>query len=145
MAERGFTLLELLVVLAVLAILLRFAPVFGPHGPGGVATRVSAQEIAALLRQARSQAIATNRDVVVAFDVGAGRFGVAGAGESRSLPPDTTMTIVSAAEERLDARTSAIRFFPNGMSTGGTLTLRQGSRGASLSIDWLTGRVSVGE
>ena len=39
--------------------------------------------------------------------------------------------------------TGAIRFFPDGSSTGGRVTLMVGERSYAVDVDWLTGRVRV--
>jgi hypothetical protein len=39
----------------------------------------------------------------------------------------------------------AIRFAPNGRCSGGIMVLTAGSLTRTLRVDWLTGRVSVGD
>ena len=37
----------------------------------------------------------------------------------------------------------AIRFYPDGSSTGGRITVSSGERKFLVDVDWLTGRVSI--
>ena len=43
----------------------------------------------------------------------------------------------------LDDKTGAIRFFPDGGSDGGRVTIAAGERKYEVDIDWLTGRVAI--
>jgi hypothetical protein len=45
------------------------------------------------------------------------------------------------ANKRLDV--GVIRFFGDGSSTGGSVTILQGERRSDVTVDWLTGRVSL--
>lgn len=49
----------------------------------------------------------------------------------------------SAREDQANATTGRIRFFPDGSSTGGRITLKRGQREWHVNVAWLTGAVSV--
>ena len=136
--QAGFTLVEMLVVLAVLAGLLGLVLTRGPARSAALDMREAAGAVAGALRLARGQAIAGNRSVAVAFKPAGARFQV-GAGPVRGLPAGIALAVVSAQEQR-----AAIRFFPDGSSSGGRVELAGRGRGAQIGVDWLTGRVSVG-
>jgi general secretion pathway protein H len=42
-----------------------------------------------------------------------------------------------------DYGTAAIRFFPDGSSSGGTISLSGANRDYFIGVDWLTGRVEL--
>ena len=42
-----------------------------------------------------------------------------------------------------DDKVGAIRFYPDGSSTGGRITVASGERKYLVDVDWLTGRVSI--
>ena len=128
-------------LLALIATLSASAP---PPGrlPGEVTA--AARQLAAALRQARSDAMAQNRAVTVAIDVAARRYRV----DAREavLPPQVTLTVDAAQTEQADATTGGIRFFPDGSSTGGRIDVRptaEESRANRIAVDRLTGRISV--
>lgn len=51
--------------------------------------------------------------------------------------------MTAAAAESLNPVLTAIRFNPDGSSTGGRIELAQGSRYMSVGVDWLTSRISI--
>ena len=50
---------------------------------------------------------------------------------------------MAAASEQIDDSQGRVRFFPDGTSTGGRLTLTQNERKYYVVVDWLTGRVEL--
>lgn len=145
MSSRGFTLIELLVVLAVLTLIVGVAaPLFSNALPG-LELKSAAREVAAGLRSARSEAIARNREAAFTLDVASRRFAVSGREEIRKLPAELEISFVTAHSERLDETTGVIRFFPDGSSTGGRVSLASGAREYHVDVDWFTGRISIRE
>jgi general secretion pathway protein H len=133
-AEAGFTLLEMLTVLAIIAIALVFAaPAFRNSGGGGL--RLQIARLAAELRMTRATAIAQNRPVAFLFDGRSRAFGVAGTRTPTVLPASIGMSSNSAREPLV--------FFPDGSSTGGRFTLSDGRQALSARVEWLTGAVVV--
>jgi general secretion pathway protein H len=58
------------------------------------------------------------------------------------LPTGMTVTVTAAAADVEPGRVAAIRFFPDGSSTGGRIELRLHERRAVVAVDWLSGRVT---
>jgi general secretion pathway protein H len=142
--EPGFTLFEVLVVLAIIGLVTAVvAPVLF-RGLAGTEARTVAYEIAAALRQARSEAAAQNVDVAVVFDLSGHAFAVERS-RPRAVPEGVAIELYAASVEQLDAATGGIRFFPDGSATGGQVTIGEGETRYNVDVDWLTGRVSVGE
>jgi general secretion pathway protein H len=106
--------------------------------------RKVAYDIAAALRQARSEAAAQNVDVAVVFDLSGHAFAVERS-RPRAVPEGVAIELYAASVEQLDAATGGIRFFPDGSATGGQVTIGEGETRYNVDVDWLTGRVSVGE
>jgi general secretion pathway protein H len=140
--SRGFTLLELVVVLTLLSLLLIVLPP-AIRGGGDAGLRAAAHDVAAGLRRAQSEAVARNRAVAFVLDVNAHRFRVGAGGATRALPDDVALRLYTAGSELIDAATGAIRFYPDGSSTGGEITLSSETRDYHVAVDWLTGRVSI--
>ena len=140
---RGVTLLELLIVMALMAIL---AGVVMPMFGGGVSTtelRSSARQIAAGLRSARSEALAQRRETFLVLDVAGKRFKVDQDPREHKLPSGVDLKLFTAQNDLVDASTGAIRFFPDGGSNGGRITIAAGTRKYEVDVDWLTGRVAI--
>jgi len=140
----GFTLIELLVSLAVLGLILSLIVGYKPPWSRGLGLRATAAELAAGLRLARSEAILSNRPVVLDLDLTGHRYRV-GTGTPRLLPADLSLELLTISGEALNDREAAIRFNPDGSSTGGRITLADERRRLSVGVDWLTGRVSVAD
>ncbi len=140
----GFTLIELLVVLAVIAFIFTIVPPLFDKGLGSTSLKASVRGIAGTLRQARSEAITRNREITFTIDVEGHRYGI-GNRLGGSVPPEAEISLFTAQSERIDATTGNIRFFPNGGSTGGRVSIAHDQRKYDISIDWLTGQVSVAE
>jgi general secretion pathway protein H len=138
----GFTLIELVVVLAILGFAM--ALIIGYHAPGGgtLSLRGTAAELASALRLARSEAIATNHPVALTIDLAAHRYRV-GTDAPRAVPAGFSLSLVTVSGETFGATVGAIRFNPDGSSTGGRLRVADARRALVIGVDWLTGRVGV--
>ena len=141
--EPGVTLLELLIVLSIMAII---AGLVIPLVGGGVSSaelKAAAREVAAGLRLARSEAMASRRDTRLVLDMEQRRFQVEGDRRVHALPPKLDLKLYTAQSDLVSDRVGAIRFFPDGGSNGGRITLASGERKFDVDIDWLTGRVAI--
>ena len=139
----GFTLLEMLIVLALMAIVAGVViPIFGT----GVSTtdlKRATREVAAGLRLARSQAIAQRSESVLVLDVAGRTFSVPPDPRVHSMPAGIELKLFTAQRDLVSEQVGAVRFFPDGGSTGGRITLAAGERKFDVDIDWLTGRVAI--
>ncbi len=141
--DSGYTLIELLVVLALLGLITAIAvPSFTTALPGA-RLRAAARDLGAELRFARARAIASNRETLLTVDLTNRRYEVEGAGKSRALPDGLELVMRTAQSEIVGAERASIRFFPDGGSTGGRITLTLGARVYLVGVDWLTGRITV--
>ncbi|HEY1410651.1 MAG TPA: GspH/FimT family pseudopilin [Rhodopila sp.] len=124
--QAGFTLIEMIVVIAIMAMVAGLVLVKQPWHSTGLNTDATVRALTNALRLARSRAIAQDRDVAV---VTAPRgFSVDG-GPPWALP----------REESLNP--AQVVFTPDGGSTGGTIMLAAGRRRIVVDVNWLTGRV----
>lgn len=142
---RGFSLLELIVVLAIVALLAGLVP---PVLNGlGLTTelRSGAARLAAGLRTARTVAVTRQREAAVTLDLEQRSFSVTGNPRIVALPADERVAINlhTARSEVDDEDLGRIRFFPDGSSTGGHITLADDKVVYRVNVDWLTGRVDV--
>ncbi len=106
MAERGFTLIELIVVLAVMSLAIAAVPIVMSGGISGLQLKAAARDVANALRHARGRAIALNDEVVFSIDGDSGRYAVT-PGERGGVLAEGTEVIV-----RPDATAGDVRFFP---------------------------------
>jgi general secretion pathway protein H len=143
--EDGFTLLELIVVLA-LGAMIYAVMLSAPLGKASAADlKAAARTLASGLRQAQTVAMATRRDALLTIDVDAREFLTSGEAQVRRLPDNVDVKLFTAQSEVSSDRRGSIRFYPDGSSTGGRITVSSGERKYLVDVDWLTGRVSIGE
>jgi general secretion pathway protein H len=140
--EAGFTLIEMLVVVAVMGFALGLIITRGPVRSQSLEMKAAVNEVAQGLRLARSRAIATNTPVQFAVDVPARSFRI-DRGAPTILPSSLSIAMTAVSQETLGSRLGAIRFNGDGSATGGRIELADGQRRAQVGVDWLTGRVSV--
>lgn len=142
--QAGFTLIEMIVVLAILSFALVLITGFRPLRSRSLEINTAAADIAAQMRLARSAAIAGNRPVAVEFDL-AGHSYHTGNAARRRLSPNFSLELLTILGERRDANIGGIRFNPDGSSTGGRIVISDGSQRLAIGVDWLTGRVGVAD
>ena len=138
----GFTLIEVIVVLVILGLGIGLLTTRGPLRSSALDLRAATSEITQVLRLARARAIATDRQIVVALDPAGSAFRV-GSGPAQTLPRGVVLE--ATAVQGPAAGIAAFRFAPDGSASGGRITLTAGGRSTMVGVDWLTGRVSVGE
>ena len=138
--DAGFTLIEMLVVLAILALTATFAGPLLSGGLEGVRLEIAASELAAALRITRSAAITRNTPTIVTIDVDHRTFGSTVVSQ-RSFAPNIDAKLTFASGIRSASSDGGFQFFPDGSSTGGDVTLSLRGKQAKLCIDWLTGTV----
>ena len=141
--DHGVTLLELLIVLMLMALIAGIAiPMFG----GGVSSsdlKSAAREVAAGLRFARDQAIAQRAESLLELNLQGRTFRVPPDPRTHRLPERLDLKLYTAQRDLVDEKIGAIRFFADGGSNGGRVTLASGERKYDVDVDWLTGRVSI--
>jgi general secretion pathway protein H len=135
----GFVLAEVLVALAVLALIAAIVLPRLASGTDSARLKVSAMQLAGILRNDRVAAMQTGAVVVTGVDL-AGRSVASGATRAAmTLPADVTLNVTYAAVES----NPGVRFFPNGSSSGASLTLVAQSVAYDVRVDWFTGAVNV--
>ena len=141
--ETGFTLLETICVLAIIAMLAAIALPAFPRGTSRTMLEAYALETAALLKADRNAAI--RRGVAVATDLGSiSRTIRSGAtGRLVQLPQDVGFNAILASQCRQQAAGTTIQFLPSGMSCGGTLFLSRLGTTFEVRVTWLTGGVEI--
>ncbi|HUN46510.1 MAG TPA: GspH/FimT family pseudopilin [Stellaceae bacterium] len=143
--ERGFTLIELVVVLAILALATALVTPLLSRGRDRAEFDATVREVAAALRETRSLAMTRDRSEALLVDVAHGVLRWGGRPADHRVPRSIRLALLTTAGERLDEESGDIRFFPDGSSTGGHVTLMQGERRRDVFVDWLSGRISVGD
>jgi general secretion pathway protein H len=143
--QRGFTLLELLVVLVLAVVLVTLVPPLLSGMSGATELRAAARQLAAGLRLARNEAVTGQREAVLTLDLAQHRFAVTGDPREIALPDSVALHLYTAQSELLDQTTGNVRFFPDGSSTGGAITVSGPKLAYRVNVDWLTGGIAIVE
>ncbi|HEU0278121.1 MAG TPA: GspH/FimT family pseudopilin [Rhodanobacteraceae bacterium] len=138
---RGFTLIEMLAVIVLIAIGASVAAV-SLHGRSRGELSAAAQGIAAGLRDTRTRAMAHGKPEWFTLDLKTHAYRVPGR-PPRGLPAAATLAATTAKVGPQPAGVARIGYFPDGSSSGGHITLSERHRVLRVDVDWLTGAVTV--
>lgn len=136
----GFTLLEMLVVLAIIALAATALPVLTAGLPG-VRLRAEADRIAGTLRDLRERAIREDATTELLVDPVTRTYTASGEPRAHRLPEAVVSIALEAAIAAPVPDARRIRFFADGTATGGTVVLRGVRRAMLVTVDWLSGAV----
>ena len=141
-SQKGFTLVELVVVLVLVGVVVGIgAAAMGRQLPGQ-RLQQSARELAAQLRYTRAQAIATGQPQVFTLDART-REWQAGTRRDGRLARDIAIVATGARNEQQRDGVAAVRFFPEGAATGGRFLLSHGEAAWHMDVEWLTCEVRM--
>ena len=141
--EAGFSLLEIICVVAIFAILASIALPTIPRGTSRARIQSYALAMATLLKADRDTAV--RRGSVIATEIDPKtRFIRSGAtGRIVRVPDDVKFDALLAKQCQRRAASSSIRFLASGMSCGGVITLTRGGAGFEVRVNWLTGGIDI--
>ncbi len=122
----GFTLIEMIVVIAVMAMIAGLVMIRQPWHSAGLTMQATERAFISALRLARSRAIAQDRIVPVV--TGSAGFAIDG-GALLTLPNNEVMS---------DSR---FVFMPDGGSSGATIILGSKTHRIAVTVNWLNGRI----
>jgi len=138
---QGFTLVELLVVFAIMAMVVGVVPIAFERIREVAQYRDTLRGISSGLRAARQEALIARAETYFVVDLAKHNYGVAGG--SMTVVPDALQIRATVAGIEARGQEMAIRFFPDGGSTGGSIAIvRPSGAGTRMQVDWLSGRVT---
>jgi general secretion pathway protein H len=139
----GFTLLEIVCVVALVAILAAIVVPALPRGTSRARLEAYAVEAAAMLKADRDAAIRNRVQIATEIDAPRRLVRSGSTGRVIRLPDDVRFDALLAARCNQRAAGPTIRFFASGMSCGGTIALTRLGVGYQVRVNWLTGGVEV--
>ncbi|MFG1302085.1 prepilin-type N-terminal cleavage/methylation domain-containing protein [Xanthobacter sp. V3C-3] len=139
----GFSLLEMVCALAIVAALAALALPRLPLATSRSQLEARAVELAALLKADRAAALRRAVPVATELDAPSGRIRSGAGGRALRMPSDVRMETVLPQLCNGAPAGGRIAFLPSGMSCGGVVRLTRGGTGYEVRVNWLTGGVEI--
>ncbi|MEO8802840.1 MAG: GspH/FimT family pseudopilin [Rudaea sp.] len=136
----GFTLIELVAVIVLIGIALSVVSLSFSKSMSNARVQAASRDLVAALRYTRGQAIVKGKQAALDLDMQNNTYQAPGKSLVK-LPKEMHMTLLTAETEQTGATSGRIRFFPDGASTGGHISVFMGNREWRINVSWLTGRV----
>lgn len=140
--QSGFTLIEVLVVIALIALIGSMTAVAMSGGLQGIRLRATSKDIASQLRFTRAQAIASGQPQRFVINPAGHRYVAPGKSNGR-IPAQIGVRFYGARQASAQAGEGAIVFYPDGASTGGNVQLTAQQATRRITVAWLTGEVRL--
>lgn len=137
----GYTLLEMIIVLALMALILSVSLPLSFPGWRNESLTSQARMLGVMLKSARMLAISNNTESLVEADLVKHEVRASGVSEPLRIDRHLRVSLLTARQE-IEKEKGAIRFFPDGSSTGGTFRLESENRAIAIHVSWLTGLIS---
>jgi general secretion pathway protein H len=141
--ESGFTLLEMVCVIALVAMLAAVLLPLLPRSTSRSRLQAFALETATLLKADRNAAIRRRADVSTLVDASSRAIRSGATSQSIRIPDDVQFDALLPNTCRQRAALSTISFFADGMSCGGTIALTRLDTAYEIRVNWLTGRIEI--
>jgi len=139
----GFTLLELLIVLVIIVLGFSVVAINASSGHRALEHKAAVRDIVSALRYARGQALMTHQETEVSFNLADNSYTVSGRDKVYTIPEFIEVTVVTAQSEITGEGQGNVRFFADGSSTGGRITLEREGYAWRVDINWLTGQIET--
>jgi general secretion pathway protein H len=137
---KGFTLLELLIVLSLTALILGLSGIFFAGFLSGAKFDATGREISAVIRQTRSLAHMNMTSKTFMIDLDNNTYGIEGI-PAKDIPPGISIKVIDPFSGEITHGKYSMVFSPAGAMAGGTMILSQRKRTLQIEIDPITGTV----
>jgi general secretion pathway protein H len=141
--EAGFTLIEIVCVLAIVALLAAIVLPAIPRGTSRGRIEAYALQAAALLKTDRNLAVRRHTPIATYVDAPGRLISSRATGRALRIPADVAFEALLASRCNQERVAMAIQFFPSGTSCGGVITLSRAGAGYQIRVNWLTGGIEV--
>ncbi len=142
-AQAGFTLLEVVCVVAIVAMLAAIILPRVPYSTSRPRLEAYAVEAASLLKSDRNAAIRGRVQIMAQVDATSRSVRSGSSGRILQVPNDVAFDAILPVRCNDRPTYSSISFFASGMSCGGTIALSRLGAGYEIHVNWLTGGIEI--
>jgi general secretion pathway protein H len=126
----GYTLLELLVVLGIIGLVATLAAPLVGKAIASAALNADARSLATYLRTQQQLAQSGQRTIAI--------------GDADGASQEVQQKAGLSGQARFAVSNAPLEYFPDGTTTGGSITLHEHDQTTTVSVSWLTGAISIG-
>jgi general secretion pathway protein H len=142
-SNKGFTLLELIIVLLLISLMLGLAAVYFAQALPSNRFDATVREIAATVKYAKAMSQLHGEPYAVIIDLDAKSYQIMGRGEKK-IPPDIAVAVRAPFSSQVFTRGKyEITSNPAGVVTAGMLELSRAKQKAVIAIDPIVGAVTI--
>lgn len=140
----GFTLLEIIVVVALISMIAMMAMPFVRSPSPSLTLRSEATRLVSALRATRAASMASNQPHTLAIDVDRRVFR-SPVVRPTAIDKRIILSMTVADQTRASAGEAGVQFFPSGRSSGGQIRMQLSTAMVQVRINWATGASTIDE
>jgi len=138
--NKGFTLMELLIVVFLITIILSLSAFFFAGFLPSSQFNATGREISAMIQRTRSLTRMNMESHTFMIDLDNRSYGIAGV-PAKNIPPGILIKVIDPFSGEIPQGKYSIVFNPGGAVSGGTIVLSRGKRTLRIELDPITGAV----
>jgi prepilin-type N-terminal cleavage/methylation domain-containing protein len=138
--DKGFTLLEIIIVITLIVLVLGFTTLFFGNALPGARLNSAARELSAMMRYAKILAQNNGEPQTVLINLDTGRYGIEGV-QTRRIPEGINIRVTDPVTGEVSRGDYAVLFHESGIAEGGTITLWNTKRTLNIELDPILGSV----
>jgi general secretion pathway protein H len=132
-----------MIVLLLIALMMGLISPTILNGIQSTSIRQVSTDLMIAIRRTRAKALTRNQEHYILFNLAENTYSVPPHNKTTKVPDSLTMELITANIEQQDSTSGAIRFYGDGSSTGGTITIIHEHKKWIIDIPWLTGQVNL--
>lgn len=141
-SDKGFTLLELMIVFAIIAVMLGMSTMFFTNALPSLRLNSAGRELSAMLRCAKMLAKNRGEPQTVLIDIDSGRYGIEGV-QTKNIPEGIGISITDPLRGEVRNGNYPVIFHESGIVDGGLITLWNSRRTVNIELDPIVGATVV--
>jgi prepilin-type N-terminal cleavage/methylation domain-containing protein len=138
--NKGFTLLEIIIVITLIVLVLGLTTLFFGNALPGARLNAAARELSAMMRYAKMLAQNNGEPQTVLINLDTGRYEIEGV-QTRNIPEGINIRVTDPVAGEMSRGNYSVLFHESGIVEGGTITLWNTKRTLDIILDPIVGSV----